>query len=84
MKLWGGRFEEETDALMWQFNASIGFDRRLGAADVRGSIAYARALARAGLISGDERDAGRGEEYDRGGARTQPRTWRGAGLPRGR
>jgi argininosuccinate lyase len=57
MKLWGGRFEGESDALMWRFNASIEFDRRLCAADVRGSIAYARALARAGLITDPERDA---------------------------
>jgi len=57
MKLWGGRFKEEADTLMWQFNASIGFDRRLCAADVRGSIAYAKALALAGLIDDVERDA---------------------------
>jgi argininosuccinate lyase len=57
MKLWGGRFEQETDALMWQFNASLSFDRRLYAADVKGSIAYARALARAGLLLDAERDA---------------------------
>jgi len=56
MKLWGGRFGKETDRLMEAFNASIGFDHRLWAADIRGSIAYARALARAGLISPDERE----------------------------
>jgi len=56
MKLWGGRFEGRTDELMWQFNASIAFDQRLWAADVRGSIAYAKALARAGLIASAERD----------------------------
>ena len=57
MKLWGGRFEGETDRLMWQFNASIEFDRRLWAADIRGSIIYAKALARADLITDAERDA---------------------------
>ncbi|UCC63679.1 MAG: argininosuccinate lyase [Anaerolineae bacterium] len=57
MKLWGGRFEGQTDELMWQFNASIAFDRRLYAADVRGSVAYAQALARASLITDAERDA---------------------------
>jgi len=56
MKLWGCRFGKETDRLMEAFNASIGFDHRLWAADIRGSIAYARALARAGLISPDERE----------------------------
>jgi argininosuccinate lyase len=50
MTLWGGRFETETNALMRRFNDSIGFDRRLYAADVQGSIAYARALVGAGLL----------------------------------
>ena len=50
-KLWGGRFTGKTDPLMERFNASIGFDRRLWQADIRGSQAYARALARAGLLS---------------------------------
>jgi argininosuccinate lyase len=50
-KLWGGRFTGNTDPLMEQFNASIGFDRQLWQADIRGSQAYARALARAGLLT---------------------------------
>ncbi len=56
MTLWGGRFEGTTDALMRRFNDSISFDRRLYAADIAGSIAYAGALAQAGLISEAERD----------------------------
>jgi len=56
MKLWGGRFEGVPDDLMERFNASIGFDWRLWAADVEGSVAYARALERAGLLTADERD----------------------------
>jgi len=55
MKLWGGRFAGKTDALMRRFNDSIGFDRRLYGADIAGSIAYAGALAAAGLISEEER-----------------------------
>ena len=55
-KLWGGRFDAAPDALMEQFNASLPFDQALWAADIRGSQAYARALARAGLISLAERD----------------------------
>ncbi len=55
--LWGGRFEGEMDRLMWRFNASIEFDRRLYRADIQGSIAYAGALAEAGVISPAERDA---------------------------
>ncbi len=57
MKLWGGRFSKEIDRQMEAFNASIQFDWRMWAADIRGSIAYARALERAGLVSADERDA---------------------------
>ena len=55
-KMWGGRFSAQMDELMERFNASFGFDRRLYAADVRGSIAYAAALAKADLIS--EAEAG--------------------------
>lgn len=50
-KLWGGRFTGKTDPLMEQFNASISFDKQLWQADIRGSQAYARALARAGILS---------------------------------
>jgi len=56
MALWGGRFVTETDELMRCFGDSIGFDRRMYAADVRASVAYAAALARAGLITIEERD----------------------------
>lgn len=57
MALWGGRFEKQADDLMWQFNASIGFDRRLYAADIHGSMAYARALRDAGVIDAAECEA---------------------------
>lgn len=53
-KLWGGRFSGKTDPVMEEFNASIRYDRRLCFVDVRGSQAYAEALARAGLVSRDE------------------------------
>lgn len=53
-KTWGGRFKEETDALVNRFNASIGFDRRLYAQDILGSIAHARMLARQGIIREEE------------------------------
>lgn len=56
MALWGGRFTAKTDELMRRFNDSIGFDWRMYAADIRGSIAYAGALARTGLITAEERD----------------------------
>ena len=53
-KLWGGRFTGATDPLMEAFNASIGFDQRMWRADITGSQAYARALARAGLLTDAE------------------------------
>lgn len=53
-KLWGGRFSGALDPLMEEFNASINFDRRLWLADIRGSQAYARALAAAGLLTEHE------------------------------
>jgi argininosuccinate lyase len=56
MKLWDGRLQKNTDSLMERFNASIGFDRRLWAADIQGSMAYAQALERAGLTTAEERD----------------------------
>ena len=78
MALWGGRFAEETDGLVRRFGDSIGFDRRMYAADVRGSIAYAGALARAGLLTTNERDqlvAGLEQvhaEFDAGALQIQP------------
>lgn len=56
MKLWGGRFDGQTNELMEQFNASIPFDWRLYEADIEGSAAYAEALHDAGLLTLDERD----------------------------
>ncbi len=53
-KAWGGRFGADTDALMERFNASIGFDRKLLEVDISGSEVYARALERAGVLSGEE------------------------------
>jgi argininosuccinate lyase len=53
-KLWGGRFTGATDPLMEKFNASIGFDKRLWQADIQGSKAYARALARAVIVTDAE------------------------------
>jgi len=56
MKLWGGRFEKPMNSLMERFNASIGFDWRLYAADITGSVAWTKALERAGHLTVDERD----------------------------
>lgn len=56
-KLWGGRFTERPHETFAAFNDSFRFDRRIFTADLRCSIAHARALDRAGLISGEELDA---------------------------
>ena len=53
-KLWGGRFEGGLDPLAWEYNASLSFDWRLAEFDVRGSIAWAKALMKAGVITLDE------------------------------
>lgn len=53
-KVWGGRFQEDTDGLVHRFNASIGFDRRLYAQDIEGSIAHCRMLANQGIIAEEE------------------------------
>ena len=50
MALWGGRFDGPTDALVWAFNQSLGFDRRLWKHDINGSIAHAKMLAKQGII----------------------------------
>jgi argininosuccinate lyase len=50
-KLWGGRFAMETDALVHQFNASIQFDARLYDEDITGSIAWAKGLAAADVLT---------------------------------
>jgi argininosuccinate lyase len=51
MTLWGGRFTENQNQLAAEFNNSLPFDWRLAAVDVRGSIAWALALARANVIT---------------------------------
>ena len=55
-QLWGGRFTKETDKLVYNFNASIDFDRKFYRQDMEGSIAHARMLASIGIITEEERD----------------------------
>ena len=50
MTLWGGRFSGKFDPQARALNASLGFDRRLALQDVRGSIAWAKALEKAGVL----------------------------------
>ena len=55
-QLWGGRFTKDTDDMVYAFNASIEFDKRLFHADVEGSKAHVKMLSSAGIISEKERD----------------------------
>ena len=56
-QLWGGRFTKETDKLVYNFNASISFDRRFFGQDIEGSIAHVVMLAKQGILTKDEKDA---------------------------
>ncbi len=55
-QLWGGRFTKETDQLVYNFNASISFDKRFYAQDIRGSIAHVMMLARQGILTELEKE----------------------------
>jgi argininosuccinate lyase len=54
VKPWGGRFTEATDAFVERFTASVQFDQRLAAQDIRGSIAHATMLSEAGVLTAQE------------------------------
>ena len=55
-QLWGGRFTKATDELVYDFNASIGFDQRFFHEDLMGSRAHVRMLAKQGILTEQERD----------------------------
>jgi argininosuccinate lyase len=60
-QMWGGRFASGPAAIMEAINASIGFDRKLYAEDIRGSLAHAEMLAESGIISpADQGEIARG------------------------
>ncbi|GGZ73759.1 argininosuccinate lyase [Paraglaciecola chathamensis] len=54
MSLWGGRFQDGSSAMFRTVNDSLPFDRVLASQDIRGSIAWARAIAKAGVLNQDE------------------------------
>src|ERR1700688_3735880 len=67
--LWSGRFDTAPDQAAFEFGASFRFDRRLFEDDVTGSIAWARALAKAGVLGRDEAgqiEAALGDILERG------------------
>ena len=56
-QLWGGRFTKETDQLVYNFNASIGFDQKLYKQDIKGSIAHVKMLTKQRILTDQEGDA---------------------------
>jgi argininosuccinate lyase len=59
--MWGGRYALGPAAIMERINASIDFDRRLYAQDIRGSTAHADMLVAQGILTAkDGRDIRRG------------------------
>lgn len=56
VSLWGGRFAEGPSETFKRYSWSLHFDKRLLAADIRGSQAFARALERVGILTPGERE----------------------------
>lgn len=54
MKLWSGRFKEETSQLLENFNQSISFDYKLYKQDIEGSIAHGKMLNKIGILTDDD------------------------------
>ncbi|USS91357.1 argininosuccinate lyase [Fructilactobacillus carniphilus] len=53
-KLWGGRFQAETDQLVDEFGASIGFDQLMAEEDLLGSLAHVKMLGKTGILTATE------------------------------
>ena len=53
MALWGGRFSQGADSRFKQFNDSLRFDYRLAEQDIQGSMAWAKALVKVGVLTSD-------------------------------
>ena len=64
MKLWTGRFQKELDQKTNDFNSSISFDSRMAREDILGSMAHAAMLAKQGIISAADGEAGHVHEHD--------------------
>ena len=55
-QLWGGRFTKETEQLVYQFNASISFDKRFFRQDIKGSIAHVTMLEKQKILTAREKE----------------------------
>ena len=53
-KMWAGRFSKEVDSGVNAFNSSVSFDSRMYRQDIKGSIAHAEMLGKAGIISAED------------------------------
>ena len=53
-KAWSGRFNEPVSELVKRYTASVGFDKRLAAFDIQGSLAHSKVLGAQGIISQDD------------------------------
>ena len=54
--LWGGRFTKDTDRMVYEFNASINFDKKLYKQDIQGSMAHVKMLAKQNILTESDRD----------------------------
>jgi argininosuccinate lyase len=67
---------------MHAFNQSLQYDKRMYAADIQGSVAYAKALAMQGILTDDEKDKmisgllAVQREWEQGQVRYKPISWR--------
>ena len=53
--LWGGRFTKDTDQMVYDFNASINFDKKLYKQDIKGSIAHVTMLAKQEILTAEDK-----------------------------
>ncbi len=55
--LWGGRFTKNTDQMVYDFNASILFDKKLYRQDIQGSMAHVTMLAKQGILTEEDKNS---------------------------
>ncbi|WP_068620542.1 argininosuccinate lyase [Paenibacillus tuaregi] len=53
-KLWGGRFTKQTNRLVEEYTASIGFDKALAEEDIQGSLAHVSMLGKCGILPAED------------------------------
>ena len=54
--LWGGRFTKDTNQMVYEFNASINFDKKLYKQDIQGSMAHVKMLAKQNILTESDKD----------------------------